>query len=96
MMDVPTLVFFLTIVGGIVIGAYLGMKPKRAEQTAHKIPYAGAMMDVNSWKPKNRHEWNALASKVIVAAYAASAVFVPFMWVFVILLILYHIDWKPE
>jgi hypothetical protein len=96
MTDIQTIAFFLTIAGGLALGIYLGFKPKEAKGTVAKIPIYGNLANTSSWMPKNRHEWNILVGKVVVAFYASVAVFFPYMWLFVVMIIVYHVEWKTE
>jgi hypothetical protein len=85
------------IIGGM-LGWWMWRNQRQGKQDKiAKIPYAGPVMDYNSWLPTTQHGWNIMIQKAILVLYVAMACYMySFMWALVPVLVLYHLEWRTE
>jgi hypothetical protein len=99
MIDLTWYAILITIVvsalaGWIFAGRIINRKGDMSELRA--IPYAGPLLDYKSWKPSNKNDWNIILNKALMIGYVLLAVWIPFMWIFVAIALVYDFDWTER
>jgi hypothetical protein len=69
---------------------------RKSQQDLTQIPYVGPLIDYGGWKPKNKKDWNVIINKALMVFYTLIAIWIPFMWIFVLIALVYEIEWISE
>ena len=86
----------------LLIGLVIGIRTMQNREKGNasggfeKVPIVGRFMFFEEWKPDTAIKKNIMIGKVIMIAYVLMAVWKPYCWIFVLMGLLYHIDYFEE